>query len=185
MSIAASNQEKTVKEVLFQVTTAEGKDLPIVLNTYEDGHQDLVLPYSGVEGVLGRAMEQLALKGLNVLTNTRESWPSATYYIVQPMPAPVGRALEPKSAEGKVPSSVRMVRTGRKVPFLELHIGELFFYEDAFWTRSDTYAGTDIRPRGRKLAPPPYGTTWGGCSFGVADETLLVEEVELVFETSL
>ena len=186
MSIASKNQDSTVKDVLFTVTTAEGKEVPIVLNTYEDGHKDLLLPYIGVEGVLGRAMEHLAKQGLSVLVNTAESWPSATYYVVEPMPTPSARTgAIPLPAPAAALSSVRLVRTGRKVQFLELHIGEIFFYEDAFWTRTDTYTGTDIRPRGRKLAPPPYGTTWGSCSFGVAEDTLEVEEVELKFDAAV
>jgi len=68
--------------------------------------------------------------------------------------------------------SLQLVRTGRKVRFLDLHIGQAFFHQDVFWTRTNTYVGTDLRPRDGLQA-----NSFGSCQFGRDDDTLVVEEV--------
>jgi hypothetical protein len=77
-------------------------------------------------------------------------------------------------------TSVQLTRTGRQVAFLDLRIGEAFYYQGVFWTRTDTYAGTDLRQRSRSLSEPP-AETYGSCSFGVDDDTRTVEAVSLSF----
>lgn len=77
-------------------------------------------------------------------------------------------------------SSVKLTRTGRQVRFWDLRIGEAFYYQNAFWTRTDTYAGTDLRQRARTLAEPP-ADTYGSCQFGVQEDSLFVEAVTLSF----
>lgn len=77
-------------------------------------------------------------------------------------------------------SSVKLTRTGRQVRFLDLRIGEAFYYQGAFWTRTDTHAGTDLRQRARSLAEPSTNT-FGSCQFGVQDDSIFVEAVNLSF----
>ena len=78
------------------------------------------------------------------------------------------------------PTSLQLTRTGRLVPFSSLSIGEAFYYMDAFWTRTDTHAGTDLRPRNRHASEAP-APTFGSCSFGLTEDTLMVEAVTLTF----
>lgn len=77
-------------------------------------------------------------------------------------------------------SSVKLTRTGLQVRFLDLRIGEAFYYQNAFWTRTDTHAGTDLRQRARTLNEPAT-ETYGSCQFGVQDDSLFVESVTLSF----
>jgi hypothetical protein len=77
-------------------------------------------------------------------------------------------------------TSVQLTRTGRMVRFLDLHIGEAFYYQGAFWTRTDTHAGTDLRQRTPSLDAPATNT-FGSCQFGVQEDSLFVEVVTLTF----
>jgi hypothetical protein len=79
-------------------------------------------------------------------------------------------------------TSVKLIRTGREIRFSDLSIGQTFFHGGAFWTRTDTYVGTDLRHRakGRELVSPPL-RSYGSCSFGRSEDTMVVEEDELHF----
>jgi hypothetical protein len=78
------------------------------------------------------------------------------------------------------PNSVQLTRTGRQVRFLDLRIGEAFYCGGAFWTRTGTHAGTDLRQRARSLNEPATDT-FGSCQFGVQEDSLFVEAVTLSF----
>lgn len=77
-------------------------------------------------------------------------------------------------------SSVKLTRTGLQVRFLDLRIGEAFYFRNVFWTRTNTYAGTDLRQRARTLDEPATDT-YGSCQFGVEDDSMFVEPVTLSF----
>lgn len=87
-------------------------------------------------------------------------------------------------------TSLQLTRTGRQVAFLDLGIGEAFYYQGVFWTRTDRHVGTDLRPRSRDFsvsadssvsADFSVSATFGSCEFGVQDDTLIVEAVSLSF----
>lgn len=71
-------------------------------------------------------------------------------------------------------------RTGQAVHFLDVSIGEPFFYEGTFWTRTNRYVGTDLRRRSRSGEEP--GPSFGSCSFGASEDTMTVEKVTVRVE---
>lgn len=72
--------------------------------------------------------------------------------------------------------TLRLYRTGQKVPFLEVSMGSAFFAHNAFWTRCDFGAATKL------VATQEMGST---CNF-IIDGTVkdragnVCEEVEIV-----
>ena len=76
--------------------------------------------------------------------------------------------------------------TGEMVSFEKISIGEPFFYQNRFWTRTDYTAGTDLVARGNK-------DSCGSCAFYVTPDMvedtaedilgwIIVEKVEVIYE---
>jgi hypothetical protein len=53
--------------------------------------------------------------------------------------------------------------TGEIIPFSAISIGKIFFYNDRFWVRTSSTAGTDIS-EGKG--------DYGSCSFSVTEDTI-------------